>query len=576
MKKIIEVANEAYYNSENSILTDKEFDLLSDSGLEIKNFRNKTDHFQPMGSLKKIKTKEDYEKWRKDQTKINLSPKLDGNSIELVLENSKIKKAITRGDGFIGNDITDKIQYCNLVIFDSHFKRKDEHSIKCEAIMLKSEQEKYDKNIRNVVSGILGSKDIKIEELQKIHIIEFEKIQEIHESPEYEILEDTFNSWKKNYSYEIDGIVVSHLQEIYEEKDELIPENTISLKFNKSGVSGEIHSIEWNLGKYGRLTPVLILKYGINIDGTTVKRVSASNYGLLNETGLWPGAKVKVIKSGDIIPFISEIVEKSDKYEHPVCPKCGSKAKFSENGIHAICEECTDDEFIKLKHIFNVFDLEFISDSTIELLYENGYNKIEDYFLLKQSDILGLPGIGNSKANNIISKLKGIEISESQILKCTMIEGLGEKQCQKLIEHFGSIQDFLCKSVSEQDISRIDGFGSVLAKRIIRNMENFKETYNILSKYTKIKLSKKMDDKELNLPNVVFTGKCELYNRKELTSMLEEYGYNVQSGVNKETNLLITSDPNSNSSKTKKAKDLGIKIVNYDEFLLKKFPEFLI
>lgn len=165
-----------------------------------------------------------------------------------------------------------------------------------------------------------------------------------------------------------------------------------------------------------------------------------------------------------------------------------------------------------------------------------------------------------------------------------MVEGLGEKQCQKLIEYFGSIENLLTQATQESDISSIEGFGPVMAKRVFSNIGYIRNLYTILSNRVNIKQlkSKQMMKAELNSrsdtqrPNVVFTGKCELYGRKELTALIEDYGYNVQSSVNKETNLLITSDSNSGSSKTKKAIQLGVKIVSYDEFFLKKFPEFLI
>lgn len=582
---IKEVANEEYYNSGEPILSDHEFDLLGDDGLEIKNFRTKTDHLVPMGSLKKIKDAQTYNKWLESQSEILVSPKIDGNSIELVLEDGEIIQAITRGDGFVGNDVTDKVQHCNLEnIQTTQTYGSGKISIKCEAVMPKVQQQNYDKNIRNVVAGLLGSKHVEVESLKKIDLIDFSSLQVKLKNTTYELLESIFTKWKSDYKYEIDGVVVTHVSEVHQEKDVLLPENKVALKFNKDGVEGEIGEIEWNLGKYGRLTPVLILKDGIDIDGTTVKRVSASNYGLLKAAGLWPGAKVKVIKSGDIIPFISEVVEKSTVEQVVECPICGATPTISENGIHAICENCSDDKLIFLKHVFGVFDLEFISGSTVESLYLYGYTEIEDFFNLTQTDISSLPGFGTSKAANIVSKLKNLELSEAQILKCCMVEGLGEKQCQKLIEYFGSIENLLTQATQESDISSIEGFGPVMAKRVFSNIGYIRNLYTILSKRVNIKQSKskQMMKAELNSrsdtqrPNVVFTGKCELYGRKELTALIEDYGYNVQSSVNKETNLLITSDSNSGSSKTKKAIQLGVKIVSYDEFFLKKFPEFLI
>ena len=332
MGKFKELANEAYYNSGEPILTDNEFDLISDVGLEIKNFRTKVKHHQPMGSLNKIKTKEDFEKWGKGS--FTLTPKLDGNSIEVVFFNGELVRGITRGNGYFGNDVTDKIEHCNIM-FPAPLE-EGYVSVKCEAIMDKKHQKDYDKNIRNVVSGILNKKEIDVKELGKVDIMSFDNIPTFKEN-DYDEIEKLFESVKRMYSYEIDGFVAKLDSNYYDEDDELLPANMVALKFNKDGVEGVVGSIQWNLGKYGRLTPVINLKTPVEIDGTNVQRISASNYGLLKAAEIGIGSTVKVILSGDIIPFITEVVTTSDYLAHPICPNCGAEGEISDNGIHAIC-----------------------------------------------------------------------------------------------------------------------------------------------------------------------------------------------------------------------------------------------
>jgi DNA ligase (NAD+) len=556
---IQESANDAYYNTGEKILTDQEFDLLADDGLEIKNFRSKTDHFQPMGSLKKLKTKEDYDKWVKGDVKA--SPKLDGNSLEMVFEDGILVKAITRGDGFVGNDVTDKVKHCN-------FKAQlGTGSLKAEALMKKVHQKDYDKNIRNVVSGTLNRKTPDVSELQKIDIIVFDDLNYFKcDDMTYEILEAQFNKMKEFYEYEIDGLVLELLSNVYEEDNELLPANKVALKFNKEGVDGVVGSIEWNLGKHSRITPVLVLEKAVEIDGTNVQRISASNYSLLVAAGLGIGAKVQVIKSGDIIPFISKVIERSDYVPSVYCPECSTKAEYDENKVHMLCNNvlCTGKTVVKLQHIFNIFDCEYISDSTVESLYNFGFKTILKFFKATVDDISGLPGFGPSKAKNIISKLKGVKLTEAQVIECAMVKGISSSQSKKLIEHFGSLENFFRTKFTVDDIKVIDSFGDVLAETVRNNKNLFEITYNDLIECGLQIIEAK--PKTVGAKNIVFTGKCEKYGRKELEKVLEDAGFNVQSGINKDTQILLCEDPNSGSSKVKKAEKFGTQVMTYIQF----------
>jgi len=559
MNNFKEAANEAYYNEDEPILSDKEFDLISDHGLETVNFRNKVNHAQPMGSLKKIKTKEDFNKWFQSSEKCKISPKLDGNSVEMIFKDGILVQAITRGDGFVGNDVTDKVKMCN-------YRPMDTGSYKAEAIMKKEYQKDYDKNIRNVVAGALGRKTPKDEDLVKIDIIFFSDVGYYFNNLTYELAEETFIDWKENFPYEVDGVVIELSDKIHEEKDDLLPSNTIALKFNKEGVDAVIGAINWQLGKYGRLTPVLKLKTPVEIDGSMVQNVSASNYGIVREAGLGIGAEVQVIKSGDIIPYISKVISTSRYLAFPVCPQCGAEATVSDNGIHAICENCKDDGLVHLKHIFNIFDLEYISDNTIETLYDVGFIDLECIFSLvdNYSVLENVSGFGKRKAANINSKLKNLKVHDWQVLQCAMIQGLGGKQCQKLINHYGGMYKMLASDL--KDLEQVDGFGDILAQKIRDNIHKMKEMVNTFHKLDIEILLTNFTKSPKSSKNIVFTGKCEQFGRKELTKKLEENGWTVQSGINKQTNVLLTNNPDPTSSKGKKAYELNIPIKTYDQF----------
>lgn len=566
MKSLTEIANEEYYNNDEPILSDNEFDLLSDDGLDISNFRNKTDHFQPMGSLKKIKTEKDFLKWIGGD--ISVTPKLDGNSIEVIFDNGELVKAVTRGDGFVGNNVTDKIDHCNFIGIPE--TKEGTHSYKAEAIMKKVHQKDYEKNIRNVVSGLINKKEIDVKELSKIDIVFFDTLEKTHFENNHHVfysLEGMFHHYKNYYEYEIDGLVVELENSVYEEKDELLPENKIALKFNKEGVPAIVGKHEWTLGKHGKLCPTIVLESPVVIDGTNVSRVYVSNYRLIKETGLGIGANVKVIKSGNIIPFISSVTKKSNILKKILCPVCGSSPKLDENQVELICvnPNCRGIKLEKLKNIFNIFDLEFISESTIELLYNNGYDNITKIFNSDKKELESLEGFGPKKADNLIKKLKNIEITEAQALECAMVKGISKKNAEKIIDHYGSYNEFLLY-VNKSSLIQINDIGEVLANNIMKDLPEILKVYDELKSCgVKIKTKEKSGDKG----NIVFTGTCSQYPRKELEKILVDMGYTIQSGVTKTTNLLLT-DGIVSGTKVEKANKLGVEIKTYDEFFQEK------
>jgi DNA ligase (NAD+) len=568
LSNILDAANDAYYNKDEKVITDTEFDLISDDGLEIKNFRVKTEHEQPMGSLKKLKTQEAMEKFV-GRDAYSVTPKLDGNSIELVYEDGVIIKAITRGDGFFGNDVTDKIEFCNIM--DPAPREKGIVSRKCEAIMPKDMQCQYEKNIRNVVSGMLNRKTVDEMELSRVDVVCFAEMTHVVMGyMSYDELEERFQEMKENYYYEIDGFVLKMTMPKYEETDELLPANIQALKFNKEGVDAEVGYVEWNLGKHGKLTPVLVLKDAVEIDGAMIQRVSASNWGLLEAAGLGKGAKVQVIKSGDIIPFISKVLEKSPfELEQPYCPDCSFDTEVSDNGIHCSCvnPECDSLAVIKLKHIFRLLDLEFISTSTVEALYDNGYENLAQMCSATVEEISALPRFGTSKANNIVSKLNSVELTEWQVLNCAMVKGVASSQSKRLIEEFGSLEGFF-KNAAQTKIEAIEGMGSIMSEQIVNNLTTFIKMSEELKAVGFTIIEPKVEA-ETSL-NVVCTGTCSQYGRKELVTVLEANGIKMQKAINKDTDILLTGDVNSTGSKMVKAKKLGVKIQSYNEFFNSK------
>lgn len=603
---LIQQANIAYDQGE-PLLEDNEFDLLADTGINVdtRNFRSKVPHPFPMGSLNKIKTAEDFAKWLGSAKSFGKSPKIDGASYRLKYVEGILQQVVSRGDGSVGNDCTANAINCNIA---KTLKQKVTLEIRCEAVIEKIHAAKFGNKLRQSVAGMLGAKDprpelalvnfiaidvvtgspLSIQEkrslleslLEPEMIVDFSLAMEgsisknefCDASSAFDILEGIYDGWKETLPYKIDGMVIDKFDDINAPQPvetELLPKEKAALKFSTEEAESCIVDIEWALGQHGKLTPVLQI-VPVELDGSTVSRVSASNYSLLKSAGLGIGASVAVIKSGEIIPKIQKVLSESRVgLELPPCPSCGVQSVLNETSVDAVCrnEECEGSELVKLQKTVALFDIDFISGNTIEALYRAGYNSLEAIFSLSEEDIAGLPGFGEKSAKYLVQSLKSVELTEAKVIKSVFMKGIGERKALPLLKHYGGLKA-LCTEVIVDGMADIEGFGEVQTALINENAGK------IMNQYWRFQeLGIKI------LPHVVAdtsggvvccTGTCSLYGRKELKEVLEERGYSMVSSVTKETTLLLCDDPNGKSSKLQKARKQGTAIQSYDDFFARE------
>jgi len=600
-KRLIEQANEAYYEDDTPVLTDEEFDLLAESGLERAEghtFRKKVKHTIPMGSLSKIKTFEDFKAWvhKYPDAKFIVTPKIDGNSIAVTYIDGHLKTAVTRGDGIHGNDCTDKVKASGNIL---HRLRKPVNlTVRCEAVIPKENQAYFEKNIRNVASGLLNSKEVS----QGVNLLKFmvfdsallddEKIYQptnwmLHQEEiqdhgfywikpymlignaktMYENVESWFKSWDTSFPYFIDGVVVEALDENgnHLEKEGKHPAHMIAVKFQRPPVRAIIDKVEWTLGMHNKLAPVLVLETPVTIDGTSVQRISASNYGIMCAAGLWPGAEVGVIKSGDIIPYIAEVYQRSVHENIVVCPECKRQAEIDDRRIDLICpyNDCQGKEIIKLQTVFRVLDIDGISDKTIENLYREGFQTLELIFKAFPYELARLEGWGEKSAEVFLNSLRGVSMTEAQIIAATGIKGIALKQAEKLMYAYGSLEDLVRDVRTMGGLKIIDGFGDILSKQVVDNMRIIMEmAIQVVLSGISIKVVIDMP-----LVPVCVTGPHPTMGRKEFSRFLEGHGYKMVSSVTKECKIVLTADTTSNSGKMKKAKAReDVEIMLYEDF----------
>ena len=597
-------ANQAYYGGEEKVLEDYEFDLLSEHGLNLdsRNFREKVQHVIAMGSLRKKTNADDLAHWwnSKGYRYLVVMPKLDGCSIAQTYKDGVLVQSVSRGDGIIGSSITTNMMQSNTEKALNSSLLPKNMDVRSEAILPKKYEGKFEKNLRNIVSGRIMAKDID-PDLALIDTVVFDVFdRDATEQPSwetkrawldaipnsvkyteyeptsadtlYEELADIYEDYIE-YGYAIDGLVVMGMNSSADRLPEatLLPENKVAVKFPKAGVPATVGRIEWQLGQYSRLTPVLILDSPVRIDGTDVSRVSASNYGLLKAAGLGVGASLLIVKSGDIIPFCSEVLEPSTLgLELPSCPACGQPSGQDERGINAVClnNQCLGKKLVVLQKHIDLFGIDYVSDTTIENLFAAGFDSLEKLFAATIDEIAALPGFGQKTATHIVNSLSAATITEAQLIKGVQLRGIGVRKADCLLSFYGSLANLIASVQNDGIASGIEGFGDIQNKLIEDNIFNIEATMKRFQNLGVEILPSSRPDKAIKTEqiNVCATGKAPM-PRSEFGSLIQKHNFCLVSSVTKATKILVCANPDSQSSKIKKARSMGIQILDYGTFL---------
>ena len=249
-----------------------------------------------------------------------------------------------------------------------------------------------------------------------------------------------------------------------------------------------------------------------------------------------------------------------------ICPMCDTEAIISDNGIHAICANpnCKSKKLIPMQNMFNIFDIDFISDKIIEKLFYNGYNTYSKIENISEDEFCIIVGFGKSNFKTLKNGLQNLKLSKEQVLQCCMIKGISGTQSKKLIAEFKGIKSLIdWLLIPTNNVLHVEGFGEKLNKELKENIYLIRDMYNQL----KHKIYIEESDNVITKGEVCCTGKCEKYGRKELKKIVEDMGYVFSTSVKKDTCMLIVDNVNSTSSKMTKAKKQGTKIQTYEQFL---------
>ena len=611
----------SYYDGEGEI-SDAEFDRLWDElksldptnpilhkvGADSGNFP-KAPHVMPMGSQEKAATPEEFLAWAEKHSyaEFLVEYKLDGASLELQYKNGKLLRAVTRGDGEIGDVITENALKMQGVI--SEISQDFTGGIRGEVIMTHQVHKSLysDKaNCRNAANGLMKRKDGSGSEnltliAYDVWATEGEQPFDDEEGKLLFLKENNFNTVplkiaksaheviayreqvmenRKNLDYDIDGLVIKEREVNHEDASRDRPDRQIAFKFSLEEAVSVLRSVEW--GENGATyTPVAVFD-PVELNGTTVKRASLVNTNLIKSLDLKIGSHVVVVKRGEIIPKIISVVQSSEdevfsEIEIPCkCSTCGTPLVDEGTRLYCPNRSCNKKVLHQLLKWVAVVDIRDLGETLVTSLFKTGKVKsIGDFYALTVQDLTpyfldneslesGKKSLGAEKVFNSIQSHKKIPLAK--FISGFDIEGIGETVVETLMQSGYSTLDKML-SASEPQIASVYRFAEILAHTFVSGLqENRSEMEQLVSSGT-IELVQGEKKGTLNGLSFCFTGEMKTMKRADAQNLVKENGGSVKSSVVKGLSYLVTNDTASGSSKNRKAAELGVPVINEDEFL---------
>ena len=587
-------------------------------------------HEHRMYSLANSYSKEDLEDWEKrikkqvdGEVNYTCELKYDGASISLTYEKGVFVKAVTRGDGFQGDDVTNNVRTIRSVPLKLKGEYPQKFEIRGEIVLpfegfahlnaarVEAGEEPY-ANPRNTASGSLKLQDsgevarrpldclvyglvgsglnikTQYESLEKARKWGFKVPPEARLAKNIEEVLDFVNYWdlhRHDMPYETDGVVVK-VNSLHQQEElgntAKAPRWAIAYKFKTEQVSTLLKKITYQVGRTGAITPVANLK-PVLLGGTVVKRASLHNADQIEKLDIREGDEVYVEKGGEIIPKIIGVdFTKRNPDSNPTeyitnCPECDSPLVRNEGEAQHYCPNyngCPPQIIGRIQHYISrkAMDIEGLGGETVTLFVNNGLvNNYADLYELKKEQILPLERMAEKSADNIIQGIeKSKEIPFERVLFALGIRYVGETVAKKLARHFKSIDSIV--NASEAELEAVDEIGARIAMSVVeffKSSEN-REIVERLKKYgvqlqiSADKLAGQTD--KLSGNTFVVSGVFAKVSRNELKKLIEDNGGKVSSSISAKTSYVVAGE-NMGPSKLAKAESLGVRIITEDEFL---------
>ena len=616
---LIEKYQKSYYDREAEI-SDAEFDLLWDElktlapnhqllkkvGGGLSDGFPKLKHLIPMGSQEKAANPEEFRAWAKKTNLVSfvVQYKLDGASLELQYEKGKLTSAVTRGDGIKGDEITQNAQRMSGV--KPEIAKNFSGGVRGEVIMTHEVwREKYsDKaNCRNAANGIMRRKDgAGCEDLSFIGFDaaanendnffknEMEKISWLKEqgfnvtetrefsNPEEVITyRDEMAKNRKKMNFDIDGLVVKDFFTDMIDLRRARPERQIAFKFDPEMAFSILKKVEWSESG-ATYTPIGIIE-PVRLAGTTVQRANLNNPDMIRNLGLKIGSAVSVVKRGEIIPKIEGLApcgviaepEKKEEIVFPsICAACNTP--LEDGGTRLFCPNpaCPKKLLHRLEKWVSVLDIRELGEKLLRQLFDSGrVRMISDLYTLTEKELALFERMAELSAAKVIHHIRTKrELSLAAFVAGFNIEGVGELIMEKVVSSGFDTLDKL-RSVTEEKLAGVYGLGDITARAIILGLEETADDMDQVLSAGIISITPPRLAEEIPLKGLsfCFTGELTKMKRNEAEDKIKKLGGMVKSSVVKDLSYLVTNDPESGSSKNKKALQLGVKIINEESFL---------
>jgi DNA ligase (NAD+) len=633
LEVLIQKYQASYYNGEAEI-SDGEFDLLWD---ELKNLAPQSDvlkkvgsgpdtdgfqkarHLIPMGSQDKASNPQEFIEWAekmgldtekdasltKEKDKLTktfiVQYKLDGASLELQYEKGKLVRAVTRGDGIIGDDITDNARRMSGVVqkMDVSFTG----GVRGEVIMTHDVwNSKYPTkaNCRNAANGLMrrkdgeGCEDLQVivydasaedddrffkDELQKLKWLKqrgFQTTETKSFTTAREIIayREKIAAERENLPFDIDGLVVKDIETDMSDLRKARPEKQIAFKFELETAFSVLREVIWSESG-ATYTPIGVVD-PVRLAGTTVKRANLNNPDMIRSMGLKIGSTVSVVKRGEIIPKIEGLApvsskEKTQKIEFPkVCGVCNTELVDAGTRLYCPNTACPKRLLHRLEKWVSVLDIRELGEKLLRQLFEkNRVTRIHELYTLTTEELAEFDRMGELSAAKVIRHIQTKrELSLAAFTAGFDMEGVAETTMEKIAAAgFDTLKNLRAASVA--DLAAVYGLGEITASVIVDGLKECAAEMDAVLKTGIITIAPppSKESQPMRGLSFCFTGELKSMKRGEAEEKIKSLGAQSKASVVKGLSYLVTNDPASGSSKNKKARELGIKIIDEDEFL---------
>ena len=639
IKELVEILNKAaksYYVDAVEIMPNIEYDKLYDELVSLEKETNvvlsnsptqnvgyetaselpKKAHESPMLSLDKTKSVAELEDWLGDN-KALLSWKMDGLTIVLTYRGGELVEAVTRGNGIIGEVITNNAK--NFQNVPLRIEYKGELILRGEAVIKYSDFKRINdsitdadaryKNPRNLCSGSVRQLNPAVTRERRVYFNVFNVVRA--GNIDFENSKAKQFEWAKNEGFDVveykftqrasladdiakfeskiaendipsDGLVLLLDDIALGERlgsTSKFPRNAMAFKWSDERQTTKLKYIEWSPSRTGLINPVAVFE-PVELEGTTVSRASLHNVSIFEELMLGVGDEISVYKANMIIPQVYENLTKSNTEKIPkICPACGRDTTIKKDNESKVLL-CTNPD-CQIKHIKqyalmasrDALNIDGLSESTLEKFLSKGFIKSDsDLFRLDKfkDEIINMEGFGKRSYEKLIAALdEAKNTTVSRFLYSLGIAGIGSANAKMIAKYFDNDIDRII-SASKDDLRDIEGIGEVLAGSIEDFFKSEKNIENVesLRKILKFETEENGGGDKFAGKVFVITGSLTHFsNRNEMKELIEKNGGKVSGSVSSKTNFLINNDTDSNSSKNKKAKELGVEIISEEDFL---------